>query len=184
MNLEQSLNEHIANKVNEDGRFVIDTDEKADWALRKIAEAENEIEKVEHYAESQIRQIESWRTKQTEKHHNSIEHFQSLLTEYAINKRKEDKSFKSITLPSGNIGYRRLQDKWVYNDETMIKTLESENLNDYVKVEKKLDKRELRKYIKDNCTIVDGKVIDENGQVLNGIEIKEQGETLNVRLNK
>ena len=181
MNLEQSLNEHLAQETMADDRFVIDSEEKADWALRKIKEAENEIEKVEHFAETQIRQIENWKAKQTEKHHNSIEHFQSLLAEYLESKRKDDPKLKSITLPSGNVGFRKKPAKWIYNDEVVLKTLESENLNDFIKVEKKLDKRAIKKAFE----VVGGKVINaETGQVIEGIEIQEQGESLNVRLNK
>lgn len=182
MNLEESLNKYIAEVQDVDEeRFVIDSDEKADWALRKIVEAENEIEKVEHFAESQIRQIENWKVKQTEKRYNSIEYFKSLLAEYLQNKRKENPKLKSITLPTGNVGFRKKPVKWVYNDEVVLKTLESENLDDFIKVEKKLDKQSIKKAFE----VVNDKVINpETGQVIEGIEVQEQGESLNVRLNK
>src|SRR5690625_1736216 len=115
--LEKSLNEHIAEEVNNDDRFVIDSEEKADWALRKIKEAENEIDKAEYFAETQIRQIENWRIKQTDKHYESIEYFQSLLAEYLQNKRKEDPKLKSITLPTGNVGFSKRLLKWLYIDD-------------------------------------------------------------------
>src|SRR5690625_961543 len=181
MNLEQSLNEHIAEEVNADDRFIIDSDDKADWALRKIKEAENEIEKVEYFAESQVRQIENWKAKETDKHHESIDYFQSLLAEYLHNKRKEDPKLKSITLPTGNVGFRKRQPKWVYNDEVLLESLESENMNDLIRVKKELNKKAIKKEFK----VVDGNVINpETGQVIEGIQIVEQGESLNVRLNK
>lgn len=177
--LEKSLNEHIAEQI--DDRFVIDSDDKADWALRKIKEAENEIEKAEYFAESQIRQIENWKVKQTDGHRDSIEYFQSLLAEYAQRKREEDPKFKSITLPSGNVGFRKKPVKWVYNDEQVLKTLESENMNDFIKVEKKIDKRSIKKAFE----AAGDKVINpETGQVIEGIEVLDQGESLNVRLSK
>jgi len=179
--LEKSLNEHIAGEIDADERFIIDTEEKADWALRKIKEAENEIEKAEYFAETQIRQIENWKAKQTDKHHESIDYFQSLLAEFLQNKRKEDPKFKSITLPNGNVGFRRKQSKWIYNDDVVLKTLESENMNDFIKVEKKLDKRLIKKAFE----VAGDKVINpDTGEVIEGIEIVEQGESLNVRLNK
>lgn len=180
--LERSLNEFIAEEVVEEKeRFKIESDHQADWALRKIKEAENEIEKVEYFAETQIRQIENWKSKQLEKQHNSIDYFKSLLAEYLQNKRKEDPKLKSITLPSGNVGFRKKPAKWIYNDETALKTLESENLNEYIKIEKKLNKTAIKKAFK----VIDGKVINpDTGQVIEGIEVQEQGESLNVRLNK
>lgn len=180
--LERSLNEHIEKEVAPvEERFVIDTDELAEWALRKIKETESEIEKVEYFAETQIRQIENWKMKQTDDHHNSIDYFQSLLAEYAQRKREEDPKFKSITLPSGNIGFRKKPVRWVYNDEQVLKTLENEKMNDFIKVEKKLDKRSIKKAFE----VAGDKVINpDTGQVIEGIEIQEQGESLNVRLNK
>src|SRR5690625_2727835 len=174
MNLEQSLNEHIAEEVNADDRFIIDSDDKADWALRKIKEAENEIEKVEYFAESQVRQVENWKEKETDKHHESIDYFQSLLAEYLQNKRKEDPKLKSITLPTGNVGFRKRQPKWVYNDNVLLKALESENMNDLIRIEKKLDKRSSRKAFK----VADNKAINpETGEVIEGIQIVDQGES-------
>jgi|SRR5690625_338928 len=180
--LERSLNEHIENEiVEEKERFKIENDEQAEWALRKIIESENEEERVNQFAETQIRQIENWRAKQLEKTFNDKEYFNGLLSEYLHSKRQEDKDFKSITLPSGNVGFRKKPAKWIYKDEVVLKTLEGENLNDFIKVEKKLDKRAIKKAFE----VVDGKVINaETGQVIEGIEIQEQGESLNVRLNK
>lgn len=179
--LEKSLNEHIAEEVNNNDRFVIDSEEKADWALRKIKEAENNIEKIEEFAEHQIRQIENWKAKQTEDHYYNIGNLQSLLAEYLRNKRKEDPEFKSITLPNGNVGFRRNQSKWIYNDDVVLEALENENMTDFIKVEKKLDKRLIKKAFE----VMGDKVINpDTGEVIEGIEIVEQGESLNVRLNK
>lgn len=179
--LEKSLNEHIAEEVNNDDRFVIDSEEKADWALRKIKEAENKIEEIEEFAEHQIRQIENWKAKQTGKHHESIDYFQSLLAEYLNNKRKEDPEIKSITLPTGNVGFRKRQPKWIYNDEVLLESLESENMNDLIRVKKEINKKTIRKEFK----VVNGNVINpETGQVIEGIQVVQQGESLNVRLNK
>lgn len=182
MNLEESLNKHIAEEQEVDEeRFVIDSDELADWALRKIIEAENEIEKVEHFAETQIRQIENWKAKQTDKHHNSIEHFQSLLAEYLQNKRKDDPKLKSITLPNGLLGFRKRQPKWIYDEKQALESLEKAKLNKFIKVEKKLDKNAIKKAF----DVVEDKVINpETGEVLEGITVNEQGESFNVRLNK
>src|SRR5690625_2159952 len=98
MELQQSLNEHIAEEIQANDRFIINDESKADWALKKIAEADNEIEKLERFAEAQMRQIETWLAKQTDKHLQTKEYMQSLLGEYVNMKREEDSKFKSITL--------------------------------------------------------------------------------------
>src|SRR5699024_11142112 len=152
----------------------------ADGALRKIKEAENEIEKVEYFAESQVRQVENWKAKETDKHHESIDYFQSLLAEYLQNKRKEDPKLKSITLPTGNVGFRKRQHKCIYNDDVVLEALENEKMTDFIKVEKKLDKRLNKKAFE----VMGDKVINpDTGQIIEGIKVQEQGESLNVRLS-
>lgn len=54
-------------------------------------------------------------------------------------------------------------------------------MTDFIKVEKKLDKRLIKKAFE----VMGDKVINpDTGEVIEGIEIVEQGESLNVRLNK
>lgn len=181
MELEQSLNEHIAEEIQANDRFIINDESKADWALKKIAEADNEIEKLERFAEAQMRQIETWLAKQTDKHLQTKEYMQSLLGEYVNMKREEDSKFKSITLPSGNVGLRANQKKWIYKDEVVLKALEQAKLDDFIKTEKKLNKQQIKKAFE----VSDDKVINpDTGEVIEGIEIVGQGESLNVRLNK
>ncbi len=181
MELQQSLNEHIAEEIQADDRFIINDESKADWALKKIAEADNEIEKLERFAEAQMRQIETWLAKQTDKHLQTKEYMQSLLGEYVNMKREEDSKFKSITLPSGNVGLRANQKKWIYKDDVVLKALEQAKLDDFIKTEKKLNKQQIKKAFE----VSDDKVINpDTGEVIEGIEIVDQGESLNVRLNK
>src|SRR5699024_370907 len=95
MELEKSLNEHIATEGNKD-RCDIDDEKKGEWALKKINEAKNEIEKRASYAEREITRVEDWEKKEKDKYVDSIDYFTSLLAEYA---NKND--VKSHALPSG-----------------------------------------------------------------------------------
>lgn len=55
LDLERDLNDFLAGDVPvTDQKWQIDDEKKADWALRKIREAEARIEQVKRFAEERI----------------------------------------------------------------------------------------------------------------------------------
>lgn len=181
MELDKSLNEFIAEAVEadtENTRFLIDNDQSADWALSKIKELENELSKIECFAEKQINNIKHWQAKQSEKHENSISYFQGLITEYAFKQRKENPEFKSTKLPSGRFGFRKSQPRWDYDDDTVVKALESNGLNEFVNVKKAPVKAEIKKVF----VVNNGQVVNpETGEVLEGVTVVEREDSFSVK---
>ena len=142
MNLQEFLdNEH------QEARFIIENESQANWALRKIKELQDNIEQNNRIAEEEIEKINKWREQQNETEQNSIEHLQNLLQEYALKKREEDPTFKSLSLPNGRIGFRKQQPKWNYDDETLLTYLQQSELNDLIKTTYTPKKSELKKPI-------------------------------------
>jgi len=171
MELEKSLNEHIAPEGNKD-RFVIDDDNKAEWALKKINEAKNEIEKISSFAEREITRVEDWEKKQKDKYVDSIDYFTSLLAEYAY---KND--VKSHSLPSGRIRFRKQQPKWSVDNEKAIKSFKEIGRDDLIRVKEE----PVMKDIKKSFSVVNGKAVDEEtGQVIEGINIEDRKDKFEV----
>lgn len=181
-NLDKSLNEFIAESVEADTektRFLIQDDQSADWALSKIKEAENELNKIEHFAETKINNIKHWQARQSETHENSISYFKGLITEYAIKKREENPEFKSIKLPSGRFGFRKAQPKWNYDDEKVVNALESNGLTSFVRVKKAPIKADIKKAFAVN----NGQVVNPStGEIVEGITVTEQEDNFNVKV--
>src|SRR5690625_3332486 len=69
MKLHEYLDEQ--EQVNEEG-FIVDNEQKANWALRKIKELQQEIEDNTRLAEKEIDKIERWKTKQNEQLADSV----------------------------------------------------------------------------------------------------------------
>ena len=106
--LQESLNEHLSHKED---NFVIDNDNKADWALRKIKEHEQAIQEASDFSEEEIHKIEHWYAQIEKQRTDQMDYLQSLLAEYASKKRAEDPDFKSMKLPNGRFGFRKRPDR-------------------------------------------------------------------------
>lgn len=180
-NLKESLDVHLEKETNTGDRFVIDSEDKANWALRKIAEHEGHLNNANELAQKEIDKIENWFKQIKEQKQNQIEHLQSMLAEYAIKQREKDPKFKSLKLPNGRFGFRKRPDKWNYDDEKLLESLKQSEMTDLIKVEEKVNKRDLRKVLE----VVNGKVLNpETGEFIDGVSIEEQGESFNVAVEK
>ncbi len=171
----------------EEQRFKIDDDDKSCWALKKIKAMKEEIEEKEDLAESQIYQVERWLEKEKEKRQEKIEYLEGLLQEYALELKEEKPDLKTHSLPFGELKFRKQRPKWKYDSNKLVKSAE-DILPDAVKTKKKVNKKELKKMIKDDNSpfqIIeeDGRVVNtETGEVLEGVTVKERGEKFKVKV--
>lgn len=146
-------------------QFVIDTPEKADWALKKLQEIKRQQLEVDKRADKEIKPIEDWRKKEIGKLSDSEIYFTMLLTEYANNNRDKDNKFR-FSSPYGKI-YTRNSVDWSYDDKKLIEEYKN---TDVVKSKLTLNKNELKKRVE----LINGKPVDkETGAVVDGVEIEE-----------
>src|SRR5690625_1924930 len=92
--------------------FAVTDDQAANWTLRKIGQLNGQMDDNNALAQSEIDKIEQWNKEVNATINNSIDYFQSLLAQYAADKKAEDPTFKSLKLPNGNFGFRKRQPKW------------------------------------------------------------------------
>jgi len=162
-----------------DERFIVDDEQKANWALRKISELQKEVERNTKLAEQEIDKIKQWEATQNKQIGDNILYFEGLLNEYAMKQREIDPEFKSMSLPNGRFGFRKQQPKWEYNDEKVLSYLEQAGMNDLIRTTRVPNKAEIRKIFE----VVDDKVINkETGEVVEGIEIEQREEKFNWRI--
>lgn len=155
--------------------FLIENKSSADWAIEKIAEAQREIEENNDYVNSQIEKTRLYQQEINEVHQNTIDFFEGHLQLFL-----KSQGAKSMKLINGNIGFRARQSKFVMNDtDTLIKTLESSNLNDLIRVKKEPALNEIRK----QYSVVDGKLVhNDTGEILDGIEAVDQDDSFNLKI--
>jgi len=176
-----SLQEFLDEKeqVNDEA-FEVVHDSQANWALRKIKEHQQEIKWNQKMAQYEIEKIEEWEEQVNQPLTRSIDYFQGLLAQYAMAKKEADPKFKSLKLPNGNLQFRKQQPKWSYDDKTLVTSLKQLRLDEYIKVEEKPVKKDIKKVLR----VAGNKVVTENGEVVEGIEIEERGESFSVKINE
>lgn len=176
------LNEFLDDieQVNDDS-FRVTDDNQANWALRKIKELQQEIENNTRLAEKEIDKIKHWETQQNSRLADNIAYFESLLDDYALRKREQDPSFKSLSLPNGRIGFRKQQPKWNYDEKTLLDYLKRTELHELIRTTQVPNKTEIRKVFE----VVGDKVINkETGEVVEGIEIEQRPEAFSWSVTK
>lgn len=89
--------------------FEITDDELAEWALRKIAAAQERIDQVERQAEAEWARIAHFRETRTRNDADTITYFTALLERYHAQRIAEDPSLKTIHLPHGELVSRARQ---------------------------------------------------------------------------
>ena len=83
-------------------RFTIDSDDLADWAVRKIIRYENKIDAAKKLAKLQIERIESWLQDVTTDNEQRIAYFAMVLQPY-IEEQLAGGKTKTYKLPSGSV---------------------------------------------------------------------------------
>ena len=161
----------------EDETFKITNEEQANWALRKISQLKKQIEQNDKFAEMEISKVEAWRQSENKKQQDSIDYFTGLLAEFALQKKKEDPSFKTKKLPYGKLQFRKQPSKWKVDKAKVVKYLEETGMNDFIRVKKEPKVADIKKAF----NVQNGKVINpETGEIIEGIEVEERGEKFGV----
>lgn len=145
-----------------DERFVIDDDIKADWAVRKIATARAERDRlIDHFA----RQIE----KANEECANTENAMTALLYEYLDTvPSKQTKTQRSYKLPSGTIRLKTQQPDYQRDAATLAKWLVDNGHSQYVKEVPTPMWAELKPL---TSAVGETAVIADTGEVIEGIKV-------------
>lgn len=174
------LQEYLDQQTQVNERYKVETDEQANWALRKIKQEQASLKQKEELAQSEIEKIQTWFNAESEKIKQSIEYFEGLLAEYAMNKRKDDETFKSLKLPHGRIGFRKAQPKYTYDDKTLLESLKKANMTDFITVKESPNKTQIKKAFE----VAGNKVVNpDTGEILEGVTVQEVGEVFNVKVD-
>ena len=153
----------------------IKDDGTADWAVRKIAEARQEVDKMAVHFE---RQLEIARTKCQ----NKENFFLSRLSRYFESvPRRVTKTTEKYALPSGDLVLKVQQPKYEKDDTALVAWLKENQMNDFVENKPVPKWGELKK----QCTAMeDGSVIDTTtGEVVQGVRAEIRPKTFEVKVS-
>lgn len=171
--------------------FVIDSDAKANWALRKIKRLKKKQKENEEFAaseiekiEEEIKEIKDWRDSENEKLQRNIDYFENLLHNYAMQLRKEDPDLKTYKLPFGQLQFRAQRPKWKYDEERLLESVKKTDLGlTCIDIIEKVNKNALKK--SDLIEVVGNKiVIKDTGEVLDGVLVENRPEQFFVKVKE
>lgn len=153
-------------------KFKVTNAKTADWVFRKILYINKKIKEVEEIAQEEINRIENWNKRENQRYEDIKDFFESLIINHIFEQKAIDPSYK-LSTPYGSAYMKAAAEKWIYDEEMVIKWLDKNNKN-LINIKKTIDKRELKKV----SAVIDGNAIDVNtGEVIEGINI-EPGENI------
>lgn len=144
------LSEDLPDKKEE---FVVDTLEKAEWAVTKAAESMTKISRADAQRKHYIDLINKRYDEITAPWKTDIEFREEQAGQYLKQQIYAQKKGKSFKLLQGTAKMRDSEVVIVEDEQKVLKYLEEEELTAAFKVEKKVIKKELKKIIESGITI-------------------------------
>ena len=139
--------------------FVVDTDQKADWAIRKLAVIRRKQAENKAIYDAEVIRITEWLSTVNTALDRDALYFEAVLTPYALLQRSEGR--KTVTLPHGTLKTTAGQPKIEFKDES--KFIEWAKVNDptLLKIKTDVDKTALKALITE-----EGVVISTQGEII------------------
>lgn len=163
--------------------FVIDTPEKAEWALQKIAEEERAAQAYIDACKGQIERYKNLAVECERKLEQDTSYLRGLLGSYMMRSApvRKAKDSASLVLPSGRVRLKYDHYKMVPDEDKLVDVYDGTS---YVEYEPKLKWGELKKTL----TIVGAgtgrpKVINrDTGEVVEGVDVEWVPEKIEVEV--
>lgn len=141
--------------------FVIDSDAKAAWALKKIKEARADRDTWVAWYQLKIKEI----TDQTDFDTMNLERM--LADYFATVPHKKTKTQESYSLPDGKLILKTQNPEYKRDAKKVIEWLKKNNGEKFVKVKEELDWDGL----KQATGTFEGNVVTEEGEIIPGIQV-------------
>lgn len=148
--------------------FIIDSDEKAEWALRKIKERETEFERLKALGLSDIERVSRLIEEEKARCDADTAFFRGALDVYmdSVKCRITKAGTMKYRLLSGTLVRKKGGTNFVKNDDVLADYLMRSGRTDLIKTKISPIWSEFKK----QCSVVDGKVIDtETGEIVEGV---------------
>lgn len=147
-------------------RFVVDSDTKALWAIRKINEAKQERERLVAFYNKQIEKAEQEETRH-------VDWLMAKLEDYAATlPMKLAKTQRSYELPGAKLIFKKPHAVICHDDEKIIAALKAKGDTEFIKTVEKLDWAGLKKRFQ------------EDGEAVDGISVEIEPESFELRITK
>ena len=157
--------------TDEDRKFKVDDDQKADWAARKVAEIEADTAQWAEFYAGQFEKVKK-------ANEFRAEYFRRMLRDYFFTvPHKMSKTQSSYQLPHAKLIMKAQGPAYERDDEQLIKWLEgTDGGMAYVEYKPKVCWAELKKSLEgdDGIAISEGRVVTPDGEIVPGIKVVER----------
>ena len=163
--------------MEDEKRFIITDDKKADWALNVIKEASDERDRLINLANEKINDLREQIDAINKSFESDTAYLKSCLFEYFNTvPHKESKTQSSYKLLTGSLVLKKSSLKIVHDDDKLIEALDG---TEYVETKKSLKWGEYKKNltITDDCTVVD----TSTGEVIEACAVEETPASFDVK---
>lgn len=152
--------------------FIVDNDQKAEWCLKKIKEAQADKERWKAFYEDQYRAVE-------ESADVTISQMEGLLFEYFKTvPHKQTATQENYKLPSGKLVSKKQEPEYERKDEEIIDWLKNNGGQQFVKVKESLDWAGLKKTV----SVVGEAVATEDGEIIPGVKVVPREDVFKVEV--
>lgn len=181
--LDEQLQEETIEMTQEEisERFKIENLEGLDWAFRKIAIYQKELEEQENFAKAELARITSWLDKERAKAGRNIGYFEHLITQYHQDVLAENPKKKSISTPYGKVQSTTRKPSITKPEKDTLPQLveyaKANGFNEHVEIKEEIKWTDFKEELK---LTDDLKVVDSNGQVVPDIPVSEGGTSFKI----
>jgi len=177
MSLPQSLDEALDDFKDIEVReaFVIDDDQKAAWAMRKLRSLRAKQKVNQEMADVEIGRINAWLESVNKTIENDCEYFVAHLTGYGHRVRlNPDDPRKSIALPHGKISTRQSSRKWSVDADTFLPWART-SAPDLIRIKEEPALTKIKEAyaeaVVQNANVLE--VVTKDGEIVPGLTIEE-----------
>ncbi len=157
-------NPAVSSIAAENEGFVVDNDQKADWAIRKLAVIRRKQAENKAIYDAETIRITEWLSTVNTALDKDALYFEAVLTPYALLQRSEGR--KTVTLPHGTLKTTAGQSRIEFKDES--KFIEWAKVNDpaLLRIKTDVDKSALKVLITE-----EGVLISTQGEIIPDVEV-------------
>lgn len=172
MDIAEEYTRHLDEAMAATEGFVITDDTRADWALRKIAQARQNIVKRAEFVAGEALRLRNWQQAADKRDQDTIDFMESLLRQYFESLRQSGAlgKRKSYTLPHGALKVRTKGIQFARDEQAMLKWA-AEHRPEVIEHKPALRWGELKKDVE----VLDGAIVHRGtGRVMDGIKMLDE----------
>lgn len=158
--------------------FAIETDEMAEWALKKVLAAKKEKERLSDLIDKEREALDRKQEEIDKRYENDTSYLIFKLNEYFQKvEHKETKTQESYQLLSGKLVFKKPTQKMEQQKEALLEWCKV-NAPEYVRTEQSVEWGQIKKCMK---IVGDAVIYDTTGEIVSGVTVSETAGTFDVK---